>query len=294
MKSYNDIAGDGGSNIVEQVIEHVEKIKSRISSIKHIIAVMSGKGGVGKSSVTVNTASALAMQDFTVGVLDADINGPSIAKMTGVHSQELRKGENGILPAEGFLGLKIMSMDLFLNDDRAPVLWDAPSQKDAHTWRGMMEATAVREFLSDTEWGTLDFLLIDLPPGADKLPNLMDIIPDLSGTIIVTIPTGISQFVVGKSIQVATNYLKTPVIGLIENMSGQICPHCGKKTSLYTSGKTEEQAGDHGVPFLGTIPFDSQIAHSADLGESYMNSHADSITAKSFHGIAEKIKNFVN
>jgi len=294
LKTYSDIVGDGGSNIVEQVVEHIEKINKRISNIKNIIAVMSGKGGVGKSSVTVNISSALAMQGFSIGILDADINGPSIAKMTGAHGQDLLKGESGILPAEGFLDLKIMSMDLFLNDDVTPVMWEAPSQKDAHTWRGMMETTAVREFISDTEWGALDFLMIDLPPGTDKLPNLVDLLPNISGTIIVTIPTAISQFVVGKSIHMATNFLKTPVIGLIENMSGQFCKHCGKKNDFFPSGKVEQQAKNHNVPFLGAIPFDSGIALSADEGQPYMRSFADAHAAKSIHQIAEKINQFVN
>jgi len=133
------------------------------------IGVISLKGGVGKSSVTVNLASAMSQLGYSVGILDADINGPSISKMTGVRTQKLEENSNGLQPAVSISNIKIMSMDLFLEDDAAPVIWDSPTQSDAFTWRGIMESSALREFLSDTEWGNLDFMFIDLPPGADKL-----------------------------------------------------------------------------------------------------------------------------
>ena len=293
MKTYKDIEGDGGSNIVEQVVEQLDKLKNRVSRIKNIVAVMSGKGGVGKSSVTVNLASSLKLQGYSVGILDADVNGPSIAKMTGSHNQKLEKGESGLLPATGFLDIKIMSMDLFLADDVTPVIWDAQSQKDSHAWRGMMEATAVREFISDTEWGVLDYLLIDLPPGTDKLSNIVDLIPQISGTIIVTIPTGISQFVVGKSIEMATSFLNTPVIGLIENMAVQFCRYCGKKDEFFPEGKVEEQAKQHNVPYLGSIPFDSQIAFCADRGDSFLSSYPEAEASKTINMLAYKVVQYL-
>jgi ATP-binding protein involved in chromosome partitioning len=185
-------------------------------------------------------------------------------------------------------------MDLFLNDDVSPVLWQAPTQKDAYTWRGMMEATAVREFISDTEWGELDFLMIDLPPGTDKLPNLIDLLPQISGTMIVTIPTGISQFVVGKSIHMAASVLNTPVIGLIENMCGQSCPHCGKANDLFQVGLGREQAEKHNIPFLGSIPFDSQLALCADKGKAFMESFPGSSAAISLSDIAAGLQQFVS
>ena len=132
MKTYNDIAGDGGSNIVEQVTAQQNRLKSRMDSVRHIVAVMSGKGGVGKSSVVVNLASALALQDYSVGILDADINGASMAKMTGVRGQALETSETGVKPATAARNLKVMSIDLFLPDDSTPVIWDAPTQKDAY------------------------------------------------------------------------------------------------------------------------------------------------------------------
>ncbi|MFQ5630211.1 MAG: Mrp/NBP35 family ATP-binding protein [bacterium] len=292
MKTYKDITGDGGSNIVAQVTEQVNRLKARMASVKHIIAVMSGKGGVGKSQVTANLAQALALDGLKVGILDADINGPSIAKMTGAHGQKLQRGKSGMLPATR-MGIKIMSMDLFLPADSAPVIWNAPSQNDTFTWRGMMETAAIREFLSDTEWGALDFLLIDLPPGTDKLPHLVDLLPQISGTVIVTIPSGVSQFVVGKSIQMAREVLKTPVIGLVENMSAFVCTHCGKEETLFPSGHVEKLAKRFEVPFLGKIPFDPRMALAADEGKAFMQQFGESVAGKVVLKIANDIRKFV-
>lgn len=296
MKTYKDITGDGGSNIIEQVTEQKNRLRSRLSKVKNIIAVMSGKGGVGKSSITVNLASALALNNFSTGILDADINGPSVAKMTGVRENSLQYGETGIIPPVNSLRIKIMSIDLFLPKENTPVIWNAFTQKDAFTWRGIAEASALRELLSDTEWGELDFLLIDLPPGTDKLPNMVDLLPHLCGTIIVTIPSGISQFVVGKSIKMATDILKTPVIGLIENMSTYICSHCGQEESLYPlrghrpTGQVELMAKDNNISFLGKIPFDPRMAISADTGISFMENHSDLPAAKEIQKISDKVR----
>lgn len=294
MKKYSDIVGDGGSDIVGQVTKQLNKLNERLNSIKYIVAVMSGKGGVGKSSVAVNLSSALSILGHSVGILDADVNGPAIAKMTGTHDQETIKSGSSILPVKGFLDLKVMSMDLFLNDDNTPVVWEAASQENAHAWRGLMEATAVREFAADTEWGALDYLIIDLPPGTDKLPNLVDVLPWISGAIIVTIPTGISQFVVGKSIQMTTEFLNIPVIGLIENMSGRFCPNCGEPDPLFPKGNVAQQAKNHNVPFLGSIPFDVQIANAADEGISYMAGFAKMNGAQAIREITEKVIRFLN
>ncbi len=293
MKTYKDIVGDGGSNVVAQVAEHAERVRARLASVRHVVAVMSGKGGVGKSSVTVNLASALALGGAAVGLLDADLNGASLARMTGVRDQTPRTGQTGVLPAIGALGLRVMSIDLFLPDARTPVLWQAPTQRDAYTWRGMMEMAALRDLLADTEWGALDVLLIDLPPGADKLPNLVDLLPDLSGTLIVTLPSGLSQFVVGRSVTMATALLKTPVIGLVENMSAYVCTHCGKEEALFPTGHVEAMAREHGVPFLGRLPFDPRLAACADDGALFLTEHADAPAAQAIHDLAQRVQAFL-
>ena len=294
MKTYKDITTDGGSNIVEQVVAQQDRVKARMASVRHTVAVMSGKGGVGKSSVVVNLGSALALQDYSVGILDADINGSSIAKMTGVRGQSLETGETGVMPTAAARNLKVMSIDLFLRDDNMPIMWDAPTQKDAYTWRGMMEAAAIRELLSDTEWGDLDFLIIDLPPGTDKLPNMVDLLPEISGTIIVTIPSELSQFVVGKSIMVAKDLLQTPVIGLVENMSMHICSQCGHEENLFPGGIVEEMAQQHGVPYLGRIPFDPRMAVCADEGSLYLGEYGDLPAANAVGQIAQELGEFLN
>ena len=293
MKTYKDIAGDGGSNIVEQVTAQQDRVKSRMAHVRNIVAVMSGKGGVGKSSVVVNLGSAFALQGYSVGILDADINGSSIAKMTGVRGQPQETGESGMMPTAAARNLTVMSIDLFLPDDTTPVVWDAPTQKDAYTWRGMMETAAVREFLSDTEWGELDFLFIDLPPGTDKLPNMLDLLPEISGTIIVTIPSELSQFVVGKSIRMARELLRTPVIGLVENMSSYVCSHCDHEEKLFPGSVVEGLAEKHDVPYLGRIPFDPRMVVCADAGSLYMQEHGDLPAANAIGQIAERVGEFL-
>ncbi|MBI1927288.1 Mrp/NBP35 family ATP-binding protein [Candidatus Poribacteria bacterium] len=292
MKTYKDLPGDGGSNIIGQVTAQLNRLQRRMASIRHTVAVMSGKGGVGKSVITANLASALALGGCAVGVVDADINGPSIAKMMGVRGAPIDYSADGVKPAMNRLGVKVMSMDLFLAGDETPVLWDAHTQKDAFTWRGTMEVTALREFLSDTEWGTLDYLLIDLPPGTDRLPNLVDLLPNLGGVVVVTIPSGVSQLVVKKSLAMAKGLLNTPVIGVVENMAAYVCADCGKVEALFPSGHIEEMAQQFDVPLLGKIPFDPRISICADEGAVFVADHGDTPAGKVLMEIAAGIQTF--
>lgn len=294
MKSYKDIIGDGGSNVVAQVGEQLDRLNERLTSVRHIIAVMSGKGGVGKSSVAVNVASTLALDGAAIGILDADINGSSIPKMTGVRGQTLQRGETGMIPPVNSLNMKVVSIDLLLEDDRTPVEWDTTTPKDAYTWRAMMEMGAIREFFSDTEWGELDYLFVDLPPGTDKLPNIVGLLPHISGTIIVTIPATLSQFVVGKSVHMAKETLKTPIIGLVENMASHVCSHCGEEEILFPGGQVEQMAEQAGIPYLGRIPFDSRIAAAGDGEALFMTNYAESPAGREISRIAGRIKTFVD
>ena len=294
MKTYNDLPADGGSDIVEQVTQQVNRLQKRLASVHHTVAIMSGKGGVGKSSITANLASALGLRGHNVGVVDADINGPSIAKMMGVRGMQIDYGADGIKPALSPLGVKVMSMDLFLKDDETPVLWEAQTQKDAFTWRGTMEVTALREFLSDTEWGTLDYLLIDLPPGTDRLPNLVDLLPNLGGTVVVTIPSGVSQLVVKKSLTMAQKRLNAPVIGIVENMAAYVCADCGKTEDLFPSGHTEEMARQFDVSLLGKIPFDPRISIAADEGSAFVDQYEDTPAGRILIALAKTIEAFFN
>ncbi len=289
MKRYGDLIGDGGSNVLEQVQAQAARLKGRLADVDHVIAVMSGKGGVGKSALTVCIADALALAGQRVGIVDADINGASISKMTGTNGQKVGFGESGATPVQSALGVKIMGIDLFVDDPSAPVLWKAPTQKDGFTWRGMMEMSAVREFISDTDWGRLDVLLVDLPPGTASLPNLVDVLPRFSGAVIVTLPTGISKLVVERSARMARDVIKAPVIGLVENYSYKVCPHCGEIDELYPDSDAEPLARELDIPFLGRIPFDPLVAAAMDAGESYLQMHPERVAAKAIRSIAEMV-----
>src|SRR5207244_2318775 len=214
MKKYKDIAGDGGSNIVAQVEAQQARLRERLATVRAVVAIVSGKGGVGKSSLTANLACCLAQGGLRVGVLDADLNGPTMAKMLGVRGQRLVLASGGVEPPRTDLGVKVMSMDLLLPSDAAPLEWIAVTQAEAHTWRGAMEASALREFFTDTNWGELDLLLLDLPPGTDRLVTVASLVERLTGAVVVTIPSDVSHLVVRKSITVASQ-VKVPVLGLV-------------------------------------------------------------------------------
>jgi ATP-binding protein involved in chromosome partitioning len=277
-KRYRDIAGDGGSNIVGQVEAQAARLRARLAGVKAIIAVVSGKGGVGKSSVTANLAAAFTLDGLRVGVLDADLNGPSMAKMLGVRGDKLVVHDGAVEPPRSAVGVKVMSMDLLLPSDAAPLTWDAPTQDEAHTWRGTMEANALREFLADTDWGELDVLLLDLPPGTDRLVTVASLVPVLAGIVVVTIPSDVSQLVVRRSLTVAAQS-RAPVLGLVENMAG-----------LFPGPDAEALARDAGTPFLGRVPFDPDLAAAADRGDPFVASCPDHAAAVALRAIAASIR----
>jgi len=288
VKGYRDIVGDGGSNIVGQVAAQQARLAARMAPIRATVAVVSGKGGVGKSSVTANLAGALAARGLAVGVLDADLNGPSMGKMLGVRGQALRVEPDGVRPAVSAEGIRVLSMDLLLPGDDTPVVWDAPTQAEAHTWRGTMEGTALREFLADTAWGALDVLLLDLPPGADRLPTLLDLLPGLSGAVVVTIPSGVSHLVVRRAMTLARER-GARLLGLIENMAGYVCPNCGTVGPLFDGPGGEATAALHGLPFLGRVPFDPRLAAAADRGRPFVLEHGDTPTGRALTGLAHAL-----
>jgi len=287
-KTYKDLAGDGGSNIVSQVTEQLARLRARMECIRSKVAVVSGKGGVGKSAITVNLATAMAMEGAAVGILDADLNGPSIAKMTGVRGQRLVITPEGVEPAQGPVGMRIMSMDLLLPHDDTPVMWQAMTQTDAYVWRSSMEATALREFLSDTMWGELDCLFLDLPPGSDRIATLADILPALTGMILVTIPSEVSHLVVRKSLAL-TQELKVPVLGLIENMVGYSCQNCQVIGDLFRPGEGSRLARDFSIRFLGELPFDPRLARAGDSGIPFVAIHQNTATGMVFQRIAREL-----
>ena len=290
-KRYRDIAGDGGSNVAAQVSAQAERLKTRMAGVRHAIAVMSGKGGVGKSAVTANLAAYFAREGWRVGVVDADVNGPSMAKMLGVRGHSLNIDGNGVHPALGPLDIRVISMDLFLEEDHTPVVWDGP-QAETFVWRGTMEMHTLREFLTDVHWGELDILLLDLPPGTDRLATLNDLLPDLHGSVVVTIPSAVSQLIVSKSVTMARDLLRTPVIGLVENMTSYVCPTCGATHPLFAPTPQAETLA--GVPLLGRVPFDPRMAQASDKGVPFILEDATSPAALALTQVGEGVLNFVN
>ena len=262
----------------EQYLEQ-QMLKVKLNKIKHKVAVISGKGGVGKSTVTVNLAMAFAMHGYvnSVGVLDADIHGPCVPKMLGLHGQRLQANPIGVFPVIGPLGIKVVSMDFMLSSDETPVIW-----------RGPLKMKAIKQFLSDIMWGELEFLFIDLPPGTGDEPlSVMQLIPDMDGVIIVTIPSEVSQVVVKKAVTFARQ-LGVPIIGIIENMSGFICPKCRTETNIFKVGGGRKIAEDLAVPFLGSIPIDPEICRDSDNGMPFITEHTDSPATKAFSEIVKK------
>ena len=277
MKRYRDIAGDGGSNIVGQAEAQQTRLGRRLRDVKAVLAIVSGKGGVGKSSITASLAAAFAMAGARIGVLDADLNGPSMAAMLGVRGRTLVIGADGVEPPAGALGIRVMSMDLLLAGDAAPLTWAAPSQAESHTWRGAMEANALREFLADTAWGALDVLLVDLPPGTDRLSTIVGLLPALAGTVIVTIPSDVAHLVVRRSIT-AARAAPAPVLGVIENMAG-----------MFAGVGAETLARESGVPFLGRVPFDAALTAALDRGEPYVALAPTAPAARALTAIAASL-----
>jgi len=264
--------------------EQINKVRQRMSKVHHKIAVISGKGGVGKSVVTVNLAVSFALngREGRIGILDADIHGPCVPKIIGLKGQRLQVGPPGIFPAFGPLGIKVVSMDFLLPEQETPVIW-----------RGPLKYQAIRQFLSDIVWGELDYLFIDLPPGTgDESLSVMQLLPEMDGVVIVTIPSEVSQDVVRKAVSFARQ-LRTPIIGIIENMSGFICPKCGAEINIFKVGGGEKIANDMNVPFLGRIPIDPEICEDSDEGTPFVLKHRDSAASKAFAEIVKKIEEMV-
>lgn len=249
---------------------------NRISlpNVKNVIAVASGKGGVGKSTVTVNLAVALAETGARVGLLDADIYGPSIPLMLGAKEKPAQQGQR-IIPVVRN-GIKIMSMG-FLVPENQPVIW-----------RGPMVHGALMQFFNNVDWGNLDYLLVDMPPGTGDAQLTMSQSAPLSGAIIVTTPQEVSLLDARKGLRMFQN-VKVPILGVIENMSGFVCSHCTEVTHIFREGGGERIASEMGVALLGKIPLDAKIADGGDLGTPIVQSHPLSEVAKQYKRLAGEL-----
>ncbi|MBI5444872.1 MAG: Mrp/NBP35 family ATP-binding protein [Deltaproteobacteria bacterium] len=261
-----------------QMLAREGAIADALKYVKYKIAILSGKGGVGKTATTVNLAAALRKSGQRVGIFDADLHGPSVPKMLGIRNEAKLNGGFWLDPVVTDSGLKALSVALFWPGDMTPVMW-----------RGQTKSRTIRQLLSAAKWGSLDFLLVDLPPGTGDEPiAILKSIPDLDGVIIVTTPQEVSTLVCSKAIN-ASLTLGARVLGLVENMSHYACPCCGQTAYLFGRDTGRGLARMMEIPFLGSVPIDPLFSEAADAGVPAVDLHPESAAAVAFTGIAEAL-----
>jgi len=256
-------------------------VQKRMERIEQKVLVMSNKGGVGKTTVTTNLAVSLALKGYEVGICDMDIHGPNIPKMVGAEGKKLKVSTSGgIIPFQAY-NLKIASMSFLLQNSDDPIIW-----RDAYKYE------FINQLLGGVEWQDLNYLLVDLPPGTgNESVTTIDLIGNVSGCVIVTTPQEVALLDSRKSVNFAKDS-EIPIIGIVENMSGLDCPHCGKHIEVFRKGGGEAAAADMGVPFLGRIPLDPDVVTQSDAGEPFAMFYSDTATADAFHSIANKVDEF--
>ncbi len=264
--------------LTEESIQEETAIQDTLRNIKHVIIVMSGKGGVGKSTVSSNLAMSLSMKGFKTGVMDIDITGPNIPKMFAVEDRQLMVENEKLIPVAIPPSLKLMSMAFLLQSKDTPVLW-----------RGPVKMGAIKQFIEDVNWGDLDYLIIDMPPGTgDEALSIVQLIPKADGMVIVTTPQDVALLDSRKSLVFGAE-TNIPIIGIIENMSGFVCPHCGEVTNIFKTGGGEATAKEMNVQFLGRIPIEPGIVDAGDSGIPIVLGHPESASAKAFGDIVDRI-----
>jgi ATP-binding protein involved in chromosome partitioning len=259
--------------------EHEQKrLQETLFHIRCKVMVMSGKGGVGKSTVATNLAASLALRGYEVGILDADLHGPDVPRMLGIEGRQLISKGLGVEPVEVFAGFKAVSMALLAQEpDKAIV------------WRGPLKHSAIRQFLGDVNWGDLDFLFIDLPPGTGDEPlSVSKLIQEVDGAVIVTTPQDVALLDSRKAVSFSRQ-IRIPVLGIVENMSGMACPHCGESIDLFKIGGGEKAAKELGVPFLGRIPIDPRVVLSCDSGEPFVTEPDETPAKTAFTRVIENL-----
>ncbi len=255
-----------------------QALARKMCQIGYKLLVMSGKGGVGKSTVAANLAASLALAGKSVGLLDVDIHGPSIPRLMGLDRDRVAIHESEIVPVAIGENLKVMSIGFLLN-----------SAADAVIWRGPMKYGVIKQFLKDVDWGPLDYLVIDAPPGTGDEPlSVAQLVGQPAGAVLVTTPQDLSVADVRRSVSFC-HKVELPVVGIIENMSGLVCPHCRGVIDLFKTGGGEALAREMKVPFLGRVPIDPEIVQCGDAGSPYVHRHAESPAAQSLRGIVESI-----
>jgi ATP-binding protein involved in chromosome partitioning len=265
MKGYHDIVGDGGSRVLEQVVEQRARITDGLAAVRHLVAVGSGKGGVGKSTLTLHLAGALRARGHRIAILDADFNGPSQARMAGVQGAVFVPGRSKAMLPRTRNGIAIFSMGSLIPESDA-LEFASTARGESHTWRATREFALLTEILGSVEWGALDLLLFDLPPGAERTVQYADFLGPRTSFLLVTIPSEVSRGVVARSVA-ALSPRPNPLLGYVENMSGYYCRDCQSIKPLFaTDGPGSAERASLDIPCLGTVPFDPELARHCDQG----------------------------
>ena len=260
MKGYHDIVGDGGSRILEQVAEQRTRIADGLAGVRHLVAFGSGKGGVGKSTLTLHLAGALRARGLRIAILDADLNGPSQARMAGVQDALFVPGSQKVSLPRTSNGIGVFSMGSVIPETEA-LEFESSAHGESHTWRATREFALLTQILGSFEWGELDLLLFDLPPGAERTVQYADFLGPQTSFVLVTIPSEVSRGVVARSVA-ALSKGSNRVLGYVENMSGYYCRDCDAIKPLFDSPGASGLA----IPCLGTVPFDPELARHCDTG----------------------------
>lgn len=286
FRTYHQVEDDAGAPVVEQVTAQRERLARRLRSIRSVVPVASGKGGVGKSAMTANLAAALARIGRSVGAVDADLNGPSLARMLGVGDATLADGPDGVLPATGAGGVRVVSMEMLQEAPDAPLRWRGP-QGPPSLWRGSLEAGALREFLSDVVWGELDVLLVDVPPGTDRIARVLELVSRPAAVLLVTTPSEMARAVVARSARLLREAgVRT---GLVTNMTDLVCPDCGRRTPLYREDGARRLAADAGLEEWARVPFDPRLATATDGGEPLVLAHPGTEAGRALSDLAARL-----
>ncbi len=287
IRTYQEVTHDTGSELLEQVVDQQHRLAERLTQVRSVVAVASGKGGVGKSAVTANLAAALAAKGLSVGAVDADLNGPSLGRMLGVSGAQLSDRPSGVAPAKSPSGVLVMSMELLQQEADAPLRWREPAM-GGFIWQSTVETGVLREFLGDVEWGTLDVLLVDVPPGTDKIGRLLELVPDLDQMLLVTTPSETARFVVSKSVRMARE-AEVGTLALVSNMAGHTCTECGHVSDLFTGDGDKRLEQETGLPVWAEIPFDPRLGTATDSGTPLVITEPKARSSQAILALAERV-----
>ena len=288
IRTYQDVAHETGSDLLEQVVDQQRRLADRLAQVRSVVAVASGKGGVGKSAITANLAAALAARGLAVGAADADLNGPSLARMLGVSGARLADRESGVSPAQSPSGVRVISMELLQEEEDAPLRWREPGM-GGFIWQSTLETGVLREFLGDVEWGELDVLLVDVPPGTDKIRRLLELVPDVDQMLLVTTPSETARFVVSKSVRMACE-AAVGTVALVSNMAGHTCSECGHVSELFTGDGAKRLEEESGVPVWAVIPFDPRLGAATDSGTPLVITDPDAHSSRAIFALADRVE----